>query len=485
MFRKIIAGFIGIAFLAATPLQAQTIGPSPPATGSGTVTSVGISPPSIMTAGAPVTTTGNVSLSLNSQSANQVLIAPNGSAGTPTFRSLVTADLPAIATQAGSQTANTIWAAPNGSAGNPAFRTLAPGDFPNDITIGNYGTKLTDSNLQYSSVQVFGQSGFVGGNVAVLGFSNDQSASFYGCFKNRQTTKGTGGVAVIAGDNTCELNANAWDGLHYNTHGTLDWSVDGAVSVGDVPTNFAVWNGGFSTSGVSGNTLGFLIDGHANAYFRNGYVGIGSSFGYNPPAVYSAGAAPPYPLSIAEGTAGTYIAAYYAGSTGGGAQIQASNGFSSTVPIYGFWFNNTSGIGNPAANVTSIITGGGESARVDASGNLLVGTTSAVAKLAVNGSFATSAPTFTSASSYSVVGGDSTVVFTPSANATITLPAASGATGRLIRVTVRAAFTVSSASTNIIPLAGGAATTAILSATAGKWALLQSDGTNWNIIEGN
>jgi len=42
-----------------------------------------------------------------------------------------------------------------------------------------------------------------------------------------------------------------------------------------------------------------------------------------------------------------------------------------------------------------------------------------------------------------------------------------------------------SASSNVVPLVGGAAGTAILAATAGKWALAKSDGTNWQLMAGN
>jgi hypothetical protein len=37
----------------------------------------------------------------------------------------------------------------------------------------------------------------------------------------------------------------------------------------------------------------------------------------------------------------------------------------------------------------------------------------------------------------------------------------------------------------VVPLAGGAAGTAILAATAGKYATLVSDGTNWIITQAN
>ena len=71
------------------------------------------------------------------------------------------------------------------------------------------------------------------------------------------------------------------------------------------------------------------------------------------------------------------------------------------------------------------------------------------------------------------------------ASITVTLPTASAWTGREIMLKTIAAFTVISASSNVVPLAGGAAGTAILAATAGKYATLVSDGTNWIIMQAN
>jgi hypothetical protein len=65
--------------------------------GGGTVTSVALSLPSFITvSGSPVTSSGTLTGTLASQTANQVFAAPNGSNGTPTFRSLVAADIPAL-----------------------------------------------------------------------------------------------------------------------------------------------------------------------------------------------------------------------------------------------------------------------------------------------------------------------------------------------------------------------------------------------------
>ncbi len=69
-------------------------------TGSGgTVSSVGLTAPSIFTvSGSPITTSGSLAFTLNTQSANLVFAGPgSGGAAAPVFRSMVLADLPSIA----------------------------------------------------------------------------------------------------------------------------------------------------------------------------------------------------------------------------------------------------------------------------------------------------------------------------------------------------------------------------------------------------
>jgi len=77
------------------------------------------------------------------------------------------------------------------------------------------------------------------------------------------------------------------------------------------------------------------------------------------------------------------------------------------------------------------------------------------------------------------------VICNGSGSITATLPTASAWTGREIMIKTIAAFTVVSASSNVVPLAGGSSGTAILAATAGKYATLVSDGTNWIIMQAN
>lgn len=62
---------------------------------------------------------------------------------------------------------------------------------------------------------------------------------------------------------------------------------------------------------------------------------------------------------------------------------------------------------------------------------------------------------------------------------TVTLPTASSNTGRTLHFQNYQAQTLVSASSNVVPLAGGSAGTAILAAVAGDTATLVSDGTNW------
>ena len=68
---------------------------------------------------------------------------------------------------------------------------------------------------------------------------------------------------------------------------------------------------------------------------------------------------------------------------------------------------------------------------------------------------------------------------------TVTLPSASANPGREITIKNLQAQTVISASSNVVPRTTAVAGTAILSASAGQWATLVSDGTNWVIMAGS
>lgn len=107
--------------------------------------------------------------------------------------------------------------------------------------------------------------------------------------------------------------------------------------------------------------------------------------------------------------------------------------------------------------------------------------------VAMAGNIATSKPNTQTGSTYTVSTTDSSLIANAIGTMTLTLPAGASFPGRWLTVKTIAAQTVVSASSNVVPLAGGSAGTAILSNTAGKWADLQCcDGSNnWIIMKSN
>lgn len=94
------------------------------------------------------------------------------------------------------------------------------------------------------------------------------------------------------------------------------------------------------------------------------------------------------------------------------------------------------------------------------------------------------APATVSAATYSQTGFEGTIIFTGTGT-TMTLLGVATVPGLKVRLLTTAAHAVISAASNVVPLVGGAAGTAILSGSAGKWADLECDGSNWIITAAN
>ena len=118
---------------------------------------------------------------------------------------------------------------------------------------------------------------------------------------------------------------------------------------------------------------------------------------------------------------------------------------------------------------------------------MAIGTATAGTVLTVNGPISTkfTQPTITG-NVYTVSTTDSSLVISNgTTTVTLTLPTASSFTGRWLYIKNITACTVNSNASNVKPLATDTAGTAILTNTAGKFAALQSDGTNWIIMMAN
>lgn len=137
-----------------------------PSTGTGTVSSVGLSLPTIFTITvSPITTTGDLTAVLATQNANIVLAGPgSGSAAAPTFRSLVASDLPlfsssdaGVVPSSGGGTTNFLradgtWDAPSGGGGGDPNYTHSAGAPSGAGTEGLVNTDITNGDLYIATV---------------------------------------------------------------------------------------------------------------------------------------------------------------------------------------------------------------------------------------------------------------------------------------------------------------------------------------------
>lgn len=125
-----------------------------------------------------------------------------------------------------------------------------------------------------------------------------------------------------------------------------------------------------------------------------------------------------------------------------------------------------------------------ERMRIDSAGNVGIGTTTNLSTLTINGPIAPKGSTDVNAATYTVATTDSSLRFTTT-NCTVTLPAAASFPGRILWLNTVTANSVTSNASNVIPLGSNTAGTAIFAATAGKFAMIQSNGTNWVTMMSN
>ena len=181
------AGF----FSAAEKIKLTGIAPNATAN-TGTVTSVGLSLPNILTvAGSPVTTSGSLTATLTSQTAGTVLAAPAGSAGTPTFRALAATDIPSLA--ASKITSGVLGAAYGGTGIDNATRTLTI-----NTNAGTLAFSAASSTLTIPAT----------GTAALLGTAQTFSATntFSAGVNIGTATTASGGTLIASGNVQASVN---------------------------------------------------------------------------------------------------------------------------------------------------------------------------------------------------------------------------------------------------------------------------------------
>jgi hypothetical protein len=438
----------------------------------GTVTSVTGTAPVVSSGG----TTPAISLTtaygdtLNpyaSKTANYVLAAPNGSAGVPSFRALVAADIPTLSyvtsvsgttgriTSTGGTTPVLDLTSGIATAGTTGSATLIP-----VVTIDTYGrvTSITTAaNPQGTVTSVTGTSPVVssGGATPAISMAAANGTTNGYLTSADWTTfngKGSGSVTSVSATVPSFLSIT---GSPITTSGTLAISYSG--------TALPVANGGTGlTAGTSGGVLYYSATGTLASSALLTQYGV----------VYGGGAGAA-PVSTAAGTTGQVLTA-----TTGGAPTWASPATSGTVTSVsvvsanGFAGTVATATSTPAITLTTSITG------------ILKGNGTAISAAVANTDYVPLATVLTVTADYTITGTDSWIINNKASTAlTLTFPAASSWTGRAITVKNLQALAVNSASSNIVPLDSTTAGTVILLGVVGNWARLISNGTNWIIME--
>lgn len=221
-------------------------------TGVGTVTSVDTAGTvsGLTLTGGPITSSGTITLGgtlavtpsdFASQTANYVLAAPNGSAGTPTFRALVAADIPAL-----SYLSSIGVTAPITSTGGltPTIGITQSGAASDGyLSSTDWNTFNNKGSGTVTSVAVASSNGFAGSSSGGATPTLTLSTSITGLLKGN----GTAMSAATAGTDYSDGTASLATGILKSTTTT------GALSIA-VAADFPTLNQ--NTTGTAGNVTG-------------------------------------------------------------------------------------------------------------------------------------------------------------------------------------------------------------------------------------
>ena len=280
----------------------------------------------------------------------------------------------------------------------------------------------------------------------------------------------TNGSSILYGDNLGGFsNVTIGSGVSF-VGGTLSATGSGGTVTSVTGTAPVVSSGGttpaISMAAATTSVNGYLTSTDWNTF--NGKQPAGTyvtSVTGTAPVVSSGGTTPAISMAAASTSTNGYLTStdwntFNGKGTGTvtSVSVVSANGLAGT----------SSGGATPALTLSTTVTG------------VLKGNGTAISAAVVNTDyFAPSAPV-TKTADFTVAATDVWLINNKSGSTCIaTLPAAASWTGRVLRFQNYQVQTLVSASSNVVPLAGGAAGTSILLASSGDSATLVSDGSNW------
>jgi hypothetical protein len=262
-----------------------------PAGSGGSVTSVGLALPSgtFTVSGSPVTTSGTLTAALANQSANAFFAGPSsGSATTPTWRSLVAADVTAAgtltnATTGNAATATTATNVAGGALGSVHVQTAAntTGFVASPTTTGTYvlgwqptGSAIAPTALNLNSIGIQPNCNTSSCNAQFnYAFTTSSSLTVNGSVTTSSTTIPvvsttgfpTNGVATWYNGTTDE--AISWTGTTSTSLTGVTRALYGSTAQSGSSGTIAGW---MQSNGLSSTTTPYFV------YFNNGAITYGS-----------------------------------------------------------------------------------------------------------------------------------------------------------------------------------------------------------------
>ena len=192
----------------------------------GTVTSVGLSLPNIFTvSGSPVTSSGTLTASLATQTANQILAGPTtGSAAAPAFRALVAGDLPDL---------------------SGAYLPIAGGSLTGNLTVGGDLTVSGTCTINGETVTV---------NATTLTV-DDKAIELGSVYSPSDATADGGGVILKGSTDHTILWVDATDAWTFSEHVNLASGKEFKINGSSVVSSSALGSGVTASSLTSVGTL--------------------------------------------------------------------------------------------------------------------------------------------------------------------------------------------------------------------------------------